>query len=304
MKTVLMTGGTGLIGTRLTELLQKKGYQVAYLTRGTEKKIPAGVKTYRWNIAGNQLDDAALLEADHLVHLAGAGIADARWTDERKREIIDSRTKTIELIANRLAVLPHKIQSFVSASAIGYYGADTGSEWISEQYTPGLDFLADVCVAWEAAADQVAALGVRTVKMRTGIVLSDQGGALPKLTAPMKFGMGAPLASGKQYQSWIHLDDMARMYLEALENPAWSGAYNGVAPHPVTNADLTKAAAEVLKKPLWLPHVPEFSLKLAFGEMAVVVTGGNYILNQRVRLETDFKYEFPYLKPALEDLLG
>ncbi len=302
--TVLLTGGTGLIGTRLTTLLQEKGYAVAYLVRGTEKKIPNGVKTYRWDVVKDQVDETALLSADHLIHLAGAGIAEARWTEERRKELIESRTKTIGLIAEKLAVLPHKLASFVSASAIGYYGADTGSEWMSEQHTPGLDFLAQICVAWEGAADQIAALGIRTVKIRTGIVLSAEGGALQKMLVPIRLGVGSPLASGRQYQSWIHLDDICRIFIEAMENESWSGAYNGVAPTPVTNETLGRTTAGVLGKPFWAPNVPEWSLRLLYGEMAVVVTGGEYVLNQRIRLETEFEYKFSELKPALEDLLN
>lgn len=302
-KTVLLTGGTGLIGTRLTVLLQEKGYAVAYLVRGTEKKIPDGVKTYRWDVAKNQVDETALTTADYLIHLAGAGIADARWTEERRKELVESRTKTIGLLSEKLAVLPHNLKSFVSASAIGYYGADTGAEWMSEQHTPGLDFLAQICVAWEAAADRVAALGIRTVKIRTGIVLSAEGGALQKMLVPIRLGVGSPLASGRQYQSWIHLDDICRIFIEAMENESWSGAYNGVAPHPVTNEVLGRNTAEVLGKPFWAPNVPEWSLRMLYGEMAVVVTGGEYVLNQRLLLETTFEYKFPELKPALEDLL-
>lgn len=304
-KTVLLTGGTGLIGTRLTELLQQKGYAVGLLVRDSTPKdrIPPGVSTYAWDVRRGQIDDRALGAADHLIHLAGAGIADERWTDERKKEILESRTQSAALLAKTLKKLGHRPLSFVSSSAIGYYGADTGPEWMSEQYTPGLDFMAEVCVAWEAAADEVAALGVRTVKLRTGIVLSEKGGALAKLAAPIRYGAGAPLGSGKQFQSWIHLDDVCRLYIEAMENEAWNGPYNAVAPHPVTNEELTRTVAAVLRRPLWLPNVPEWALKTWFGDMAVVVTGGSYVLNQRIRLETDFQYRFPELRPALDDLL-
>jgi uncharacterized protein (TIGR01777 family) len=303
MPTVLITGGTGLIGTHLTRLLQQRGYTVAYLTRSTPDHLPAGVRAYRWDYRAGTLDEAALRQADYLIHLAGAGVADGRWTEERRREIIESRTLTTQLLARKLREVPHRVQAFVCASAIGYYGADTGTEWISEQYTPGLDFLAEVTVAWEEAADAVAALGIRTVKLRTGIVLSTEGGALAKLLVPIRLGVGSPLGTGQQYQSWLHIDDMAGMYLEALENPTWSGAYNAVAPAPVTNAELTRTTAEVLGKPFWAPHVPAWALRALYGEMAVVVLGGNYILNQRIRLETDFEYRYPTLRPALEDLL-
>lgn len=301
MKNVLITGGTGLIGTRLTAMLLEQGYAVAHLSRKLGQN--PRVKTYLWNVEKGQIDPDAVRSADYIIHLAGAGIADGRWTAARKEEILESRTASTALIAQQLAKSEHYLKAFVSASGIGYYGADTGAEWISEQYTPGLDFLAEVCIAWEAAADEVARLGIRTVKFRTGIVLSQHGGALPKLAAPIRLGVGAALATGKQFQSWIHLDDLCRLYIKALEDPTMHGAYNAVAPSPITNEELTQVVASILKKPLLLPNVPAFVLNWLFGEMAIVVTGGNYILNQRIKLETDFRYLFNDVRSALEDIL-
>jgi uncharacterized protein len=308
---VLITGGSGLVGTRLTEILLDRGFTVSHLTRkvevaGVDTSHGVGgkpVKTYLWDIKKGIIDEKALLEADYLVHLAGAGIADENWSEERKKEIIDSRTKSIDLIVSKLKVLPHRLISFVSASGIGYYGADTGNEHISEQYTPGNDFVADCCIQWEAAADKIQALGIRTVKLRTGIVLSEKGGALPRLTQPVRWGVGAALGTGKQWQSWIHLDDLCELFIKSLTDQQMTGVYNAVAPNPVTNHDLTKISAQVLNRPFWMPNVPEFALKLVFGEMASVVLGGNYILNQRIKLETDFDYKFVEVKAALEDLL-
>ena len=302
---VLITGGSGLVGTRLTEILLERGFTVSYLTRKVEKKTIGGkpVRTYLWDIKKEVIDEKAFLEADYLVHLAGAGIADENWSDERKNEIIDSRTKSINLIVSTLKTLPHRIISFASASGIGYYGADTGDEHISEQHTPGSDFVADCCIQWEAAADEIQALGIRTVKLRTGIVLSEKGGALPKLTQPVRWGVGAALGTGKQWQSWIHLDDLCEMYIKSLTDKQMTGAYNAVAPNPVTNYDLTKISAQVLSRPFWMPNVPEFTLKMVFGEMASIVLGGNYVLNQRIKQETDFDYKFVEVKGALEDLL-
>ena len=302
---VLITGGSGLVGTRLTEILLERGFTVSHLTRKVEKKTIGGkpVRTYLWDIKKEVIDEKAFLEADYLVHLAGAGIADENWSDERKNEIIDSRTKSINLIVSTLKTLPHRIISFASASGIGYYGADTGDEHISEQHTPGSDFVADCCIQWEAAADEIQALGIRTVKLRTGIVLSEKGGALPKLTQPVRWGVGAALGTGKQWQSWIHLDDLCEMYIKSLTDKQMTGAYNAVAPNPVTNYDLTKISAQVLSRPFWMPNVPEFTLKMVFGEMASIVLGGNYVLNQRIKQETDFDYKFVEVKGALEDLL-
>ena len=302
---VLITGGSGLVGTRLTEILLERGFRVSHLTRKVEEKTIEGkpLKTYLWDIKKGVIDEKALLEADYLVHLAGAGIADENWSDERKKEIIESRTKSIDLIVNKLKTLPHRIISFASASGIGYYGADTGDEHISEQHTPGTDFVADCCIQWEAAADKIQVLGIRTVKLRTGIVLSEKGGALPKLTQPVRWGVGAALGTGKQWQSWIHLDDLCEMYIKSLTDKQMTGAYNAVAPNPVTNYNLTKISAQVLSRPFWMPNVPEFTLKMVFGEMASIVLGGNYVLNQRIKQETDFDYKFVEVKGALEDLL-
>ena len=302
---VLITGGSGLVGTRLTEILVERGFTVSHLTRKVEEKSVGGkpIKTYLWDIKKGIIDEKALLEADYLVHLAGAGIADENWSEERKKEIIDSRTKSIDLIISKLKVLPHRIISFASASGIGYYGADTGNEHISEQHTPGNDFVADCCIQWEAAADKIQALGIRTVKLRTGIVLSEKGGALPKITQPVRLGVGAALGTGTQWQSWIHLDDLCELFIKSLTDKQMTGAYNAVAPNPVTNHDLTKISAQVLKRPFWMPNVPEFALKLVFGEMASIVLGGNYVLNQRIKLETNFDYKFVEVREALVDLL-
>ncbi len=303
---VLITGGTGLIGTRLTELLLQQGYAVAYLSRtaGEEPtKALTGVRVYAWDVKKGQLDDQALLEADYLIHLAGAGIADERWTESRKREIISSRTQSMSLIAGRLTTLPHHIRVLVSASAIGIYGADTGQQLITESTQPGTDFLADVVRQWENTIEEIVKLGIRTVKLRIGIVLSEKGGALAKIIQPVRLGAGAALGSGQQTLSWIHLDDLARLFIFAMENEQMQGAYNAVAPNPVTNEQLTRLAAEVLHKPLWLPNVPAFALRLAFGEMAAIILGGNHVLNQRIASETDFSYHFTSAKKAVEELL-
>lgn len=313
MQNVLITGGSGLIGTRLSEILLEKGFSVSHLGRKKVVKIQArptnsegenpAIKMYTWDVEKEVIDAKALLEADYIIHLAGAGIADENWSDARKKEIIDSRTKSVGLITNTLKKIPHHIKSFISASGIGFYGADTGDEHISEQHIAGTDFVADCCIQWEAAADEIQALGIRTVKFRTGIVLSEKGGALPKLTQPVRWGIGAALGTGKQWQSWIHLDDLCELYIKALVDERMMGSYNAIAPNPVTNYELTKLSAEVLKRPFWMPNVPAFALKIVFGEMAIIVLGGNYILNKRIASETDFQYKFTEVKGALKDLL-
>lgn len=299
-KTVLITGGTGLIGRHLTQLLLEKGYKVAYLSRKQES-IP-NVTVYRWDIDKNWIDDKALINADYIIHLAGAGIADARWTHKRQQEIINSRTKTIELIARELQGRPYKVKAFVSASACGFYGADTGDKKLTEQTPSGSDFLAHVTRHWENASDLIDHVGIRTTKLRIGIVLSNKGGALPKISLPIRWGVGSPLGNGKQWMSWIHLDDLCRLFITALENEKWHGVYNAVAPTPVTNTELTRQIAAILHRPLLLPMIPAFALRLLYGEMANIVLGGNYVINHRIRSETDFIYQFENLQSALQDL--
>jgi hypothetical protein len=297
-KKVLITGGTGLIGKQLTQMLLAKGYEVAFLSR--EKAQISSVQVFQWDIQKGYIEEGALDNLHFLVHLAGTNVGEGRWTEERKKAILESRTESIRLVARKLAEKQIKPAAFVSASGISYYGQDTGDRKNTENTPAGNDFLSHVSVEWEKAADEIAALGVRTVKLRTGIVISKHGGAIPKMALPARFGVGAPLGSGKQWMSWIHLDDMCRLYIEALENESWHGAYNAVAAPPVTNEDLTKAICKALHRPQWFPNVPAFALKLAFGEMAAVVLGGNYVVNERIVGETEFEYRYADLESALK----
>ncbi len=298
---VLITGGTGLIGSRLTEMLLEKGCEVAYLSRRASEA--RGVKMYPWDPAKGSLAEEAIRGADSIIHLAGAGVADERWTAGRKKEILESRTQSSRLLYEALQRTPHRVKTFLSASAIGMYGADRGEELLTETSPAGDDFLAEVTKAWEGAVQPVAGLGIRTVLLRIGIVLSEKGGALAKMAQPVRLGAGAPLGSGKQWVSWIHVDDLCRMFLYALENPEVQGAYNAVAPEPATNEALTKGIAEVLGKPLFLPNVPAFALKLAIGEMAVSVLGSAKVSSQKIT-RAGFTYQYPGLNPALRHLLG
>ncbi|WP_020600975.1 TIGR01777 family oxidoreductase [Spirosoma panaciterrae] len=300
-QTVLITGGTGTIGRRLTQLLQAHGFQVSLLSHSA-KTIP-GLTVYKWDVESGELDLTAIQTADYIIHLAGEGIADGRWTDSRKEKILNSRTQSTDLLAKALAENDHHVKAFVGASAIGFYGGDTGDRPLTETSEGGSDFLAQVVRAWERSEMQIAALGIRTVLLRTGVVLTNEGGALPKIAQPIRLGAGAPIGSGQQYVAWIHLDDMCRMYLQALTDSSWQGIYNAVAPNPVTNETLTRAIAEVLHSPLLLPNIPAFTIKLLYGEMGIVVTGGNYVLNKRIADETTFTYQYTDLKTALENLL-
>ncbi|WP_031528856.1 TIGR01777 family oxidoreductase [Dyadobacter crusticola] len=299
-KKVLITGGSGLIGRRLTQLLLAKGYEVAYLSR-SKKPIPS-VKVFQWDISKNYIEEGALENTHFLIHLAGTGVAEKRWTDEQKKSIISSRVDTIQLIAEKLKEKNIRPAAFASASGSSYYGEDSGDVKNTEDFPPGKDFLSHVTVEWEKAADKIAALGIRTVKLRTGIVLSNEGGALKQIAAPARFGFGAPLGSGKQWISWIHMDDLCNMYIDALENEKWQGAYNAIT-DAVTNEEFTKMICQVLNKPQWAPHVPAFALRLVFGEMANVVLGSSYLISKRIKEETDFKYQYPDLRASLEEIL-
>lgn len=269
---VLITGGSGLIGRRLTALLAGQGYEVAWLSRGEPHQ--ATVPVFGWNPAAHTIDRAAIEWADHVVHLAGAGVAERRWTAQRRQLILSSRVQGTRLLAEAIADAADKPSSVIAASATGRYGVDTGDRWVGENDPVGSDFLADVVRRWESEVDAIADLDVRCVTIRIGIVLSRDGGALPKIAAPFAAGLGAPVGSGKQYMSWIHIDDLCRMIAGALIDRAWSGAYNGVAPHPVTNAAFSRALARTLGKRILLPPVPSFVLQIAMGEMAGIVLGG------------------------------
>ncbi len=299
-KHVLITGGTGLIGARLTELLLEKKYTVSHLSRS--EKPDSAVKMYKWDIEKKEIDPTALQKTDFIIHLAGANLADHRWTNSYKQTIIKSRTESTHLLYNTIKNLrSHTIQAFISASAIGIYG-DTGSAKVIESSPPGHDFAATVVEKWEAAVDKIKELNIRVVKLRTGIVLSKDGGILKKLIPVIKLGAGAPLGSGMQYQSWIHLDDLCYLYIEALENPNFQGIYNAVGPKPVTNEALTKAVAKVLDKPLFLPNVPAFAMKLALGEMATIALASNRVSSRKIE-EAGFKFQYSNLEQALRNIL-
>ncbi len=299
-RNVLITGGTGLIGSRLTQMLIQQHYQVAWLSRG--KQQSAGVKVYQWDVEKGYIAEEALRETDHIIHLAGAGVADKRWTKARKQEILESRTHPTRLLFEKLQQVPNSVKTFISASAIGIYGANRGDELLTENSTFGSDFLARVTQAWEAGVQPVQTLGIRTAILRIGIVLSKSGGALEKMTQPIRAGIGAPLGSGNQWISWIHEDDLCRMFRFGLENEAMQGVYNAVAPEPASNEELTREAARLLGKPVLPINVPAFALKLAVGELATAVLGSAKVSGQKIAA-TGFRFEYPELSRALRNLL-
>lgn len=295
---VLITGGTGLIGTRLAELLIDAGYEVALLSRQTGA---SHYHTFRWDPRHDTLDPAAIRYADYIINLAGSSVSDGKWTDERKREILESRLDGTRLLAKELAKGEHHVRAFLSASAIGIYG-DSGDKLVNEETppnTPPDDFLADVSRKWEQAAHEVEVLGIRTIVVRIGIVLSTEGGALPQMARPVKLMAGAALGSGKQFMSWIHLDDLCRLLIQMLDEPQWQGTYNAVSPNPVTNQTFTETLADVMHRPLVLPKVPAFALNLMMGEMSEIVLASQRVSAEKV-LNQGFTFEYPNLKGALE----
>ena len=287
------------MGSKLTELLLANGYSVSHLSRKPGRDLR--VKTFLWDVNKGEIDADCIDGVDTIVHLAGAGIADSRWTDKRKKEIIDSRTKSIGLIYGLLGKQNHQVKSVVSASAIGYY-SDRGDELMTEDSPPNTDFMGRCCVEWEQAVDEGQKLGLRILKFRTGVVLNEDG-ALKLMAQPVKLYVGSPLGNGRQWVPWIHWQDVVDMYMLGIENENLNGAYNQVAPNPVTNAELTKAIAKQLHKPLWAPNVPAFLLKLLMGEMSTIVLGSTKVSSQKIE---DAGYQFKYtdVASALRQIYG
>jgi uncharacterized protein (TIGR01777 family) len=302
---VLITGGTGVVGSALCHLLLDKGYRVIVLSREPEAKGSAGVSFARWDPSRQTIDPVAIREADYIIHLAGAGVADKRWSAKRKKEIMDSRTVSSALIAKTLKEIPNKIQAVVSASAIGWYGADPtipNPRPFTESDPPGDDFLGETCRLWESAISPVTASGKRLVILRTGIVLNRGKGALEEFKKPIKAGIAAILGNGKQVLSWIHIDDLCRLYLEAIERKDWQGVYNAVAPAPVDNKTLTMELARRLKGRSFISiHIPAFILKIALGEMSVEVLKSTTVSAEKIR-NTGFQFLCPSIDSALKEL--
>ena len=297
MKNILITGGSGLVGKKITQQLESEGLSVAWLSRDPKKYTQ---KSFAWDIDKNTIDKAAIEWADGIIHLAGEGVAEKRWMEERKKAILESRTQSSAMLYEAIKNAKNKPEAFISASAVGYYGFDTGDKTVAENEKPGTDFLAKVVVAWENEVKKMADLGLRTVLLRIGIVLDKDGGALKEM---MKPPVAAPLGSGKQWMSWIVIDDLARMFSFAVKNEKASGIYNAVGPNPATNAELTKAAAKHAGKPFIGFGVPGFGLKLILGEMAMMVLGGNKVTSKKIET-AGFEFKYPELDKAMKGVYG
>ncbi|RXK48896.1 TIGR01777 family oxidoreductase [Aquirufa rosea] len=293
---ILITGGTGFIGQAWQKKCREKGYEVVVLSRHGGD--------FQWNPAKGEIDSRALEGVDAIVHLAGAGIAEKRWTKARKEELIQSRVQSSALLFKTLKEHPNQVQTLISASGIGYYGADTGEQICEENSEPGHDFISQCTQAWEGSLSGIESLGIRLVKFRIGLVMGNGGGILPVLQKPIQWFVGANLGNGRQWQSWIHLDDLLAMFDWALHQKSMHGVYNAVAPEPLRQADLNQQLAKAMHRPLFLPPVPAWVLKLILGEMAVLVTGGNLVSSSRIQKEAGFSFRFVRFSEALADLIS
>jgi uncharacterized protein (TIGR01777 family) len=300
-KNILLTGGSGFIGKQLTALLVTNGFSVSILTR-VDRKATKDITYYKWDLENNYIDEASVLNADYIIHLAGENIVAKRWTNKRKKEIIDSREKPIELIYSVLKKNNKTLDAFISASAVGIYGAFTSENVCTEETAVANDFLGVTCQNWETAANSIESLGIRTVKIRTGLVLGRNGGFLEKLIPVFKYRLGSVIGTGKQYMPWIHIDDLCSIYVKAINDVNMNGSYNAAVADNTNNAIFSKALANVYGYSIWSPAIPSFVIKLIMGEMSEIILTGQRISSQKIE-SAGFKFKYSNLKPALLDCL-
>lgn len=301
MTRVLITGGTGFVGQHLCKKLLEEGCEVAILSRRTGKISDSKISYYHWDVDKNKIDKDALSGCDYIIHLAGLNIGEKRWTKQRKEQILESRIKSAELILNNIDRQDNHLKAFISASAIGYYGSTTSDKIFNENDSFAEDFLGGTCNQWEQSADKFIDLGSRIVKIRTGIVLSDNGGALPRLSNPVRFRLGSAIGSGKQYLPWIHIEDLCNIYVRAIQNKNMKGSYNAVAPEHITNSEFIRKIAKRFHRSVWLPNIPSSMIKLIFGKMSVMLLRGSRVSSEKIESE-GYKFSFPSVEAALQDL--
>ena len=299
MDKVLIAGGSGLIGSRLSLLLKDLGKEVIWLSRKANENGP--YRTYKWDVIKGEVDPEAFDGVDYVVNLAGAGIADKPWSPVRKKLIIDSRVLSTTLLLEQIKQMDHPPRAYLSSAAIGYYG-DRGEELLRESSAPGKSgFLVESTVEWETAIQEVQQSGIRTVAFRIGLVLSMKGGALPKLTLPANFFLGPYFGDGNQWYSWIHIDDICKMFIYAMEKESLSGIYNGVAPNPERNKKLTQAIGKAMGRFLLMMPAPVFALRLVLGELADTILGSARVSSEKIE-QTGFNFNHPTLDKALQDI--
>ena len=297
-KNILITGASGLIGSKLIRSLQEKGHHVSVLSRSPEKI--KGVKAFHWDVENKQVDKNAFTGIDTIINLAGAGIAEKRWTNSRKQLIVDSRVESVKLLYHAISESKAPVTTFISASAVGFYG-DRADEILTENSSNGSGFLAECCQKWEEAINEGAQLDIRIVKLRIGLVLARQGGALQEMARTVNFFLGAALGSGKQWMPWIHLTDLISIFEAAVDNSEYRGTYNACSSLPVTNSEFTRILARVLFRPVWPINVPEFVLKTILGELSTVILNSNRTSSQKL-VNMGFKFRYPGLKDALKEI--
>lgn len=301
MAIILISGGTGLVGKALSNHLNSKGHEVRILSRKPESTN--NIKSFYWNVEKNEIDEKAFYGVEHIVHLAGSGIADKRWTHARKQEIIDSRVNSMKLITSIVKKKNIKLKSFIGASAIGIYGMITSEKIFSETDKGQDDFLSQSCIQWENAYQEIQTLSNKNCIIRIGVVLSKDGGVLKRLIPMFQLGLGSAVGSGKQYMPWIHIDDLVSVFHESLFNPNYIGIYNAVSSEETTNQSFSKQLAKNLSKPFFLPNIPVFILKLVFGEMANVLLEGSRVSSQKL-INNGFQFQFRTLNQALKDIVS
>lgn len=298
LNTVLIAGGTGLLGVRLAWLLAVNGFTVRLLSRN-----PKTSDQFAWNPAKMEMDIKALEGVDVVINLAGSGIADKRWTSSRKKELIESRVNSAALLFREIEKMPQRPQVYLSASAVGYYG-NSGEQWMLEGQAPvDHSFMVDCCQQWETAARQMETLGLRTAIFRIGVVLAKEGGALKEVVKPLRFGLGAYFGNGKAWWPWIHRDDVCRAFVWAIENQLITGTYNLVSPNPVRGRELVVSTAKAMDQWALFVPAPAFVLRLILGEMSAVILNSNRVSAEKLSL-AGFEFNWPVLDNALRDIFA
>ena len=299
---ILITGATGLVGKELIALLLENGNEIHYLTTSKSKiESKPHYQGFYWNPEQSFIDENCLLGVDAIIHLAGATVS-KRWTTNYKQEIIESRTLSSNLLYTCLKNHPNQVKQIVSASAIGIYPDSLTQIYTEDNKSVDDSFLGQVVVKWEESVDVFSRLNIKVCKLRTGLVLAKKGGALTEMLKPIKMGLGSPFGSGKQVQSWIHVEDLAKMYLFAIQNQ-WEGTFNAVAPNPVTNTELTKAIAKTINKPLFMPNIPKFAMKLVLGEMHQLLFSSQNVSSEKAE-KNGFQFRYRDLTKTLDNLLA
>ncbi|KMQ71895.1 TIGR01777 family oxidoreductase [Chryseobacterium koreense] len=298
MKKILIAGGTGFVGKHLISFLAEQGYFINVLTRKSNEHPSGNIQFFQWNIEQQYIDKKAFEGVDTIINLTGANIGEKKWTEKRKKEIIDSRINSIELIYQCVSENKFNINKFISSSGVGIYGAITTDKIYQETSEIGTDFLASVCTSWEAAATKFSSLGVRTVILRKGVILGKDGGMLQKLTPLAKIGINVSLGSGKQFLPWMDIRDLVRLYGFILSNPDFQGVYNAVSTEKITMNYFSKTLLKSYGKKSFLPNLPAFIIRLFLGEMSVMLLEGSKVSNEKLK-NTGFSFDFNTLEKSL-----